>query len=396
MIAWNTLRVGVVAIHTGYSGLDRIGQETFLEEGDLYLAFVSELVQVAGAELGFLHLCDPATGDVMRSVWTESVLKVCDTQLVDHPLVVASGLWRNASKTRAAVIENAADALPIVSSFPDSVLVISNYLSLPIIDNGAVVGVIGIANRPGGFDAPTVESLERMIRVGWPVVRNRTAQMAQEQMEQMTRYFAASPTGVLTGMMVAMGKALELRDQYTASHQANVSHICGLIAARMGMTDFRRNGLLIAASIHDIGKIAVPVEILAKPGRLSDVEMDLIRAHPAVGAKVFEDVDSPWKISDMIAQHHERMDGSGYPGGLTGPQICLEARIIAVADTFDAIATDRPYRAAPGIQFAADVIRAGRLGEFDAYVVDAFFDCLKMEPTFGGRYVAGDPAKISA
>lgn len=174
----------------------------------------------------------------------------------------------------------------------------------------------------------------------------------------------------------AIARAVEMRDPYTAGHQNQVMQLCGVIAARLGLDEDRRRGLQLGSSIHDIGKIAVPIEILGKPGRLSSPEMEIIQGHPQTGYEILKGIAFPWPIADMVWQHHERLDGSGYPRGLRGDQICLEARIIAVADVYDAITSHRPYRPARCTDAGILELIDGRGRLYDASVVDALLDHL--------------------
>ena len=168
---------------------------------------------------------------------------------------------------------------------------------------------------------------------------------------------------------------VEARDPYTAGHQRRVGELATAIAQEMGLPEDQINGIHLAAIIHDLGKIHVPAEILSKPGKLTDIEFMLIKQHPQDGYDILKDVKFPWPIADMILQHHERLDGSGYPQGLKGDQILLESRILAVADVVEAMSSHRPYRAALGIEPALDEIRRGRGSLYDPAVVDA---CLKL------------------
>ncbi|MEP7182805.1 MAG: HD domain-containing phosphohydrolase [Betaproteobacteria bacterium] len=165
------------------------------------------------------------------------------------------------------------------------------------------------------------------------------------------------------------------RDSYTAGHQRRVAGICSKIAVELGLSVERIRGLHLAATIHDLGKIGVPAEILSKPRRLTMEEFSLIRAHPTIGFEIVKAVDFPWPIAQIILQHHERIDGTGYPVGLTGDAMLLESRILAVADVVEAMASHRPYRSALGIEAALDEISAHRGTAFDADVVDA---CLRI------------------
>jgi putative two-component system response regulator len=157
----------------------------------------------------------------------------------------------------------------------------------------------------------------------------------------------------------AIAFTIEKRDPYTAGHQARVSQLAVTIAQKMGLPADQIDGIRLGGLIHDLGKISVPAEILSRPGRLTVAELMLVKSHPEVGADILRQVEFPWPVKDVILQHHERMDGSGYPNGLRGDAILLEARILAVADVVEAMASHRPYRAALGIDKALDEIRIG-------------------------------------
>lgn len=178
----------------------------------------------------------------------------------------------------------------------------------------------------------------------------------------------------LRATIEAMARTMEWRDPYTAGHQKRVALIATAIARKMGWDDTAVQALYMAAMVHDIGKVAVPSEILTKPTRLTDLEMQMVQGHVESGYQILKDIPFPWPIADMVRQHHERIDGSGYPRGLKGDQICPEARILAVADTIEAMATHRPYRPARGLAAAMDEVRAESGSKLDAKVVDAAFE----------------------
>ena len=169
----------------------------------------------------------------------------------------------------------------------------------------------------------------------------------------------------------AIATMAELRDPYTSGHQRRVARLSCAIAKELGWSEDRIEGLGTAGLLHDIGKIQVPSDILTKPGRLSAVEFELIKSHAHAGYQILKAIPFPWPVADAVAQHHERMDGSGYPGGLSGEQILMEARIIAVADVIEAMASHRPYRAALGIEAALEEVSkySGRC--FDSAAVQA-------------------------
>jgi len=168
-----------------------------------------------------------------------------------------------------------------------------------------------------------------------------------------------------------IAETVDQRDPYTAGHQRRVADLCVRIASRLNLDSERIHGLRLAASIHDLGKVAVPAEILTKPGALSPTQYSLIQDHVQVGFDILRNVRFPWPISDMVHQHHERMDGSGYPQGLSGDAILLESRILAVADVVEAMATHRPYRPSKGIDEALGEVDRGSGVLYDADVVNA-------------------------
>ncbi len=168
----------------------------------------------------------------------------------------------------------------------------------------------------------------------------------------------------------AIAATVEARDPYTAGHQHRVANLSAAIAEAMGLSTGNVEGIRLGANIHDLGKIGVPAEILSRPSRLNALEYALVKTHARVGYEIVKNIVFPWPIADMILHHHERLDGSGYPDGLRGDEIGIEARIIAVADVVEAMASHRPYRPAMGIDFALSEIVGGRAKLFDPTVVD--------------------------
>jgi len=179
----------------------------------------------------------------------------------------------------------------------------------------------------------------------------------------------------LEGIIASMGTLMSKRDNYTAGHQLRVAKLAVAIAEELGLEENKIEGLKLAAEVHDIGKIGIPAEILTKPDELTDLEYMIIQTHPRTGYEILQNIDFPWPLADIIAQHHEKIDGSGYPEGLAGDQILLEAKIICLADVVEAMASHRPYRASRGIAVALEEIERQRGILFDVEVVDA---CLKL------------------
>jgi PAS domain S-box-containing protein len=172
------------------------------------------------------------------------------------------------------------------------------------------------------------------------------------------------------GIIQAMSQTLETRDPYTAGHQRRVADIARHIAIEMSLDENQVEGIFMAGMVHDVGKICIPTEILSKPGRLSPIEFDLIKTHPQIGYDILKTIEFPWPLAEMVYQHHERYNGSGYPRGLSGDEILLGARIICVADVVEAMASNRPYRDALGIDKALSEITDKKGKHFDKDVVE--------------------------
>jgi len=179
----------------------------------------------------------------------------------------------------------------------------------------------------------------------------------------------------MEGIIQAMAFTIEKRDPYTAGHQRRVTVLACAIAEEMNLSKEKIEGIRMAGNIHDIGKIHVPAEILSKPGKISEAEFSMIKTHPTVGYEILKTVEFPWPIARIVLQHHERMDGSGYPSGLHGKEILLEARILSVADVVEAMSSHRPYRPAHSIDKALDEIRQQKGILYDPQVVAT---CIKI------------------
>lgn len=200
-------------------------------------------------------------------------------------------------------------------------------------------------------------------------VRDITAQKIAEDELRQTIDRLRKVTGAT---IQAMAQTVEVRDPYTAGHQRRVSNIAGAISTEMDLPPDMIEGIRMAGNIHDIGKISIPAEILSKPGSLTDIEFALIRAHPKTGYEILKGIDFPWNIAQIVLQHHERIDGSGYPQSLCEEDILLEARILAVADVVEAMASHRPYRPSLGLEKAVEEVSSKKGKLYDVRVVHAF------------------------
>ncbi len=187
----------------------------------------------------------------------------------------------------------------------------------------------------------------------------------------------------LEGIIQTISITVELRDPYTAGHQQRVARLTHAIAKEMGLSEEQTEGIYMAGIIHDLGKISIPAEILSKPGKITEIEFSMIKTHPRVGYDILKNIEFPWPIAQIVLQHHERMDGSGYPQGLSGNDILLEARIVGVADVVEAMSSHRPYRPGLGIDKALEEIVQKQGILYDTEVVEA---CLKVFAEKGFKF----------
>jgi PAS domain S-box-containing protein len=197
--------------------------------------------------------------------------------------------------------------------------------------------------------------------------RKRAEEQLRETLESLRKAVGAT--------IQVMATTVETRDPYTAGHQIRSADLSRAIAVEMGLPQDKIDGIRMAGSIHDLGKLSIPAEILSKPTKLSEIEFSLIKEHARQGYEILKDVESPWPLAEIVRQHHERMDGSGYPRGLRGEAIMVEARILAVADVVESMASHRPYRAALGLNAALEEIEKNRETLYDADVSAA---CLRL------------------
>lgn len=236
-------------------------------------------------------------------------------------------------------------------------------IALPLkTDASDVFAVLTIyATEPNAFDEEETEKLEELAQ---------TLAFGHEALLERQKRFDG-----LEKSVAALAAVVESRDPYTAGHQSRVANLAFAIAQDMGLDAETCTGIKLAGLIHDIGKMQIPIEILTKPTKLNELEMAMIRMHPEVGYNIIKDIPFPWPVAEMVRQHHERSDGSGYPKGLTDKDILTGAKIIAVADIMEAMSSHRPYRPAKGIEAAAEEIRKQRGITLDAKAVDS---CLRL------------------
>lgn len=259
---------------------------------------------------------------------------------------------------------------------------LASSIAIPVVTNGKSWGAMIVH----GLQVEAFGDREREVlaNLGEDIGHALTSFEATERADQAEAAHTKAIKDVhyaIVSAVQALAAAVEARDPYTAGHEARVAQLAVRIGERMGLPSHRLAGLLLGGNLHDIGKIGVPAEILAKPGRLSASELSVVREHPSIGRVIVRNIRFPWPIAEMVGQHHERLDGSGYPDGLRGDDICLEAQILAVADVVEAMMSHRPYRPALPPGKAIEELHSGRGKIYRAEAVDI---CLSLigEPSF--------------
>lgn len=249
---------------------------------------------------------------------------------------------------------------------------LASVLVLPLVRNDGVRGVLAIyADLPHAFGKEEELLFTQLAsNLNYGIAARQTQAAYQASLKAQAEQ-AQEQEKALSDALVALGAVLEQRDPYTAGHQLHVADLAQRIGLELQLPADRLRGLYLSAIVHDLGKIQVPVEILTKPGRLTALEFSLVKQHPEVGYEILKGIAFPWPIAEIIRQHHEYLDGSGYPRGLKGDEILLEARILTVADIVESMSSDRPYRAALGIPEARAEILRMRGTRLDPEVVDA-------------------------
>jgi PAS domain S-box-containing protein len=252
----------------------------------------------------------------------------------------------------------------------------ASIIALPLVIEGKVFGVMSIySEHADSFNPEESRLLEEM--AGDLAFGINTLHVRQERdlAQQQIREHLAKLQENLDDTVKAISTIVEMRDPYTAGHETRVAELAVVIAKEMGLPDDQIRGLHLAGEVHDLGKVQIPAEILSKPGKLNQIEYNLVKVHPQAGYDILKGIDFPWPIAQMVLQHHERLDGSGYPQGLKGDAILLEARILCVADVVEAMSSHRPYRPELGIDSALDEIKRGSGSIYDPAVAEA---CLKV------------------
>jgi PAS domain S-box-containing protein len=282
--------------------------------------------------------------------------------------MVIRGIWGQVILKKQSLIVNDPVSYPDRVGIPEGHPSLTSFLGVPLKDQDKVIGMIAMANCGSGYTADHQQDMEALSVAFVEAIRRKQAEVELQRTLKSLR----KAVGATIQVMVS---SVETRDPYTAGHQTRSADLARAIAMEMGLPQEKIDGIRMAGSIHDIGKLSIPAEILSKPTKLSEIEFSLIKEHARQGYEILKNVESPWPLAEIVLQHHEWMDGSGYPRGLKGEEILIEARILAVADVVEAMASHRPYRPALGLDVALKEIEKNRGVLYDSHVVDT---CLRV------------------
>ena len=260
----------------------------------------------------------------------------------------------------------------VAAEYPDTATMMVTAVDDPEIAETALeIGIYGYMIKPFNANEMIINVRNSLRRRELEIVARTYRKNLEQKVEERT----AELQKTLEGTISALTMTVEYRDPYTAGHQQRVSDLASAIAKEIGFSKDKIMGIRMAGMLHDLGKIAIPIEILSKPGRLSKTNFELIKKHSQVGYDILNTIKFPWPLSQIVLQHHERIDGSGYPNGLSGKEILIEAKILGVADVVEAMASHRPYRPALGIDKALEEIS---INKGKLYDIEAANVCLKI------------------
>jgi putative nucleotidyltransferase with HDIG domain len=357
-----------------------IDQGSKLGVDDLMEAILTSAANLVNADHAFFYVYD-ADADALQ---LKRALG-CSSEHIGYQIKQGSGLIGKVLRTGKPMVVN--DYQSWEGHHPDPRFKqIQAIIALPLIFDGQVMGALGLAHTQEGktFGKEDMAVLSRFSALASVVLLNDTvcAQVQHELSERQRIWEELQRrNGHLRETFVATINALattiEMKDPYTAAHQRWVTRLACAIAGEMDLTKEQIEGLRMAGLIHDIGKMNVPAELLLKPRRLTEIEYEAIKIHPQSGYDIVKEIQFPWPIAQIVLQHHERVDGSGYPQGISGTEILAEARLLAVADVVESMSSHRPYRDAHGIEIALEEIAKNSGILYDPKVVEACLGVFK-------------------
>jgi putative nucleotidyltransferase with HDIG domain len=341
----------LLALHEAAPALDEAGVGRRAVE-------LAEQTTLSGA--AYLHVVGQG-GGIRLAVWSSATLTQCSIESETHYALDKAGIWADCVREGCPVVHNELTAEQYRRGLPDGHAPLTRHLAVPVLEQGVPVMVLGVGNKGAPYDGEDVGHVRLLAESAWGLLRRK----AHEQRE--ARHVEFLKANVLATIDV-INTIVEMRDPYTAGHEQRVAQLARAIAAGLGLDEEMQERIELAGLVHDVGKLAVPAELLAKPGRLTPMEMEIAKTHSRQGYEILRKSHFSWPLAEIVLQHHERFDGSGYPNGLRGEQILLEARIIGVADVVEAMTSRRPQRPPRPLEAALAEIESGAGSRYDPQV----------------------------
>jgi GAF domain-containing protein len=340
--------------------VDLFKQSESFDESAIVRRVIDQAADSTGSPLAYMYFVDPARKTIELAAWRDRSQPLATMVDAEPRPLARAGLFTECVRARHATSSNDLTRKPQQDGLPD----LQRYLAVPMIAGDETVAVLGVANREAGYGEADQRALLSLADGVWRVLESKRAHAATLGSLQRTDV-------ALQGMIDSMVRMVERHDPYTAGSSRRLAALAVALGREAGLDGERQHALRVAALLHDIGNVAVPSSILAKPAPLTETELAIMRTHVDEGCQLLAEIDFGAPIADIIYQSHERYDGSGYPRGLKGEEILVEARILAIADTVEAMCSPRPYRPAAGMEAAIDTINRGAGKLYDLHLVTA-------------------------
>jgi HD-GYP domain-containing protein (c-di-GMP phosphodiesterase class II) len=345
------LVVALLALHEEAAALDEAGI------GRRAVELAEELTGSSGA---YLHVVEQG-GGIRLAAWSAKTLTQCSIASETHYSLDRAGIWADCVRQGRPVVHNELSPEDYRRGLPAGHSPLTRHLAVPVLDQGRPVMVLGVGNKREAYVDEDINRVRLLAESAWGLLRRK----AHEQRE--ARHVEFLKANMLATVDVVSTIA-EMRDPYTAGHERRAAHLGRAIAAELGLDEEMQNRISIAAQVHDVGKVAIPAGVLSKAGRLTPMEMEVARTHSRHGYEILRKSPFSWPLAEIVLQHHERFDGSGYPDGLRGEDILLEARIIGVADVVESMSSPRPQRPPRDLQAVLAEIESGAGTRYDPRV----------------------------
>jgi PAS domain S-box-containing protein len=340
--------------------VDLFKQSENFDESALVRRVIDQAADATGSPLAYMYFVDPARKTIALAAWRDRSQPLATMVNAEPRPIARAGLFTECVRARHATSSNDLTRKPQQDGLPD----LQRYLAVPMVADDETVAVLGVANREAGYGEDDQRALLELSDGVWRVLQSKRSHAATLGSLQRTDV-------ALQGMIDSMVRMVERHDPYTAGSARRLAALAVALGREAGLDGERQHALRVAALQHDIGNIAVPTTILSKPAPLTETEIAIMRTHVDEGCQLLAEIDFGAPIADIIYQSHERYDGSGYPRGLKGEEILVEARILAIADTVEAMCSPRPYRPAAGMEAAIDTINRGAGRLYDLHLVAA-------------------------